>query len=111
MIVCSRATPNSTKCKRVVLRFSGVCNMFCTVNVAAALWPNAKESLRNWMISALRFKVSGPLPSFNPSGSFVPSERRPHEVIGSGNVLDLDGKCAYALVLAGRDVPAFPEKS
>ncbi len=40
--------------------------------VATDLWPNAKESFKNLMISALAFMLSGPLPSLTVSGGFSP---------------------------------------
>jgi hypothetical protein len=36
--------------------------------VATALWPNAKESFRYLMMSALAVILSGPLPSLTVSG-------------------------------------------
>jgi hypothetical protein len=36
------------------------------------LWPNAKESFKKLMISALAFMLSGPLPSLTVSGGFSP---------------------------------------
>ena len=41
-------------------------------HVAAALWPWAKESFRNLIMSALVFNSVGPLPSFKLSGSLSP---------------------------------------
>ena len=40
--------------------------------VATDLWPNAKESFKNFIISALAFMLSGPLPSLTVSGGFSP---------------------------------------
>ena len=45
---------------------------FELVRVATDLWPNAKESFKNLIISALAFMLSGPLPSLTVSGGFSP---------------------------------------
>ena len=45
---------------------------FDAFRVATALWPNAKESFRYLMMSALAVILSGPLPSLTVSGAFSP---------------------------------------
>ena len=45
---------------------------FELVRVATDLWPNAKESFRDGMMSALAFMLSRPLPSLTLSGGFSP---------------------------------------
>jgi hypothetical protein len=42
--------------------FSAAYNVFSLVNVAAALCPRAKESFKNFRVSAVPFRFSGPFP-------------------------------------------------